>query len=180
MTRAIKPQSSTIHKKDEYTYFVNELDPWAKLAQENQTAILMVTHSIKGANSIYSDPLDQIYGTTAITATVDWILVMQRARDGSGAKLYSDGKMGASNTYQLTKTNGIFFEIAGTEKEVLIKGKVTQNKILGFVQENPGMRQVEIARALNLLETNVSRDMRKLLQEEYVTIDAKKCYHATL
>ena len=104
---------------------------------------------------------------------------MQRASDGLGAKLYSDGKMGASETYQLTKTNGIYFEIAGTEKEALIKGKATQNKILEFVKENPGVRQVDIVRALKLLETNVSRDMRKLLQDEYVIIDDEKRYHAT-
>jgi len=30
-----------------------------------------------------------------------------------------------------------------------------------------------------LLETNVSRDMRKLLQDEYIIIDDKKRYHAT-
>ena len=179
MIRAVTPQGSTIYKKDEYAYYVNELDPWAKLAEKHQTAILMVTHSVKGASNIYSDPLDHIHGTTAITATADWVLVMQRALDGSGARLYSDGKMGASQTYQLTKTNGIYFKIAGTEKEALIKGKSAQNKILEYVKDNPGVRQVDIVRALKLLETNVSRDMRKLLQDEYIIIDDKKRYHAT-
>ena len=179
MIRAVKPQGSTIFKQDEYAYYVNELDPWAKLAAKHQTAILMVTHSVKGANNIYSDPLDDIHGTAAITATADWVLVLQRALDGSGAKLTSDGKMGAAQTYQLTKTNGIYFEIAGTEKEALIKGKSTQNKILEYVKHNPGVRQVDIVRALKLLETNVSRDMRKLLQDEYIIIDDKKRYHAT-
>lgn len=179
MIRAVKPQGSTIYKQDEYAYYVNELDPWTKLAEKHQTAILMVTHSVKGASNIYSDPLDHIHGTTAITATADWVLVMQRALDGSGAKLYSDGKMGASETYQLTKTNGIYFEIADTEKEAVIKGKATQNKILEFVKNNPGVRQVDIVSALKLLETNVCRDMRKLLRDEYVTIDDKKRYYAT-
>jgi len=121
---------------------VNELDPWTKLAEKHQTVILMVTHSVKGAGNIYSDPLDHIHGTTAITASADWILVMQRAPHGSGAKLYSDGKMGASKAYQLAKTNGMDFEIAGTEKEALIKGKATQNKILEFVKDNPEVRQL--------------------------------------
>ena len=87
--------------------------------------------------------------------------------------------MAERQTYQLTKTNGIYFEIAGTEKEALIKGKSTQNKILEYVKDNPGVRQVDIVRALKLLKTNVSRDMRKLLQDEYVTIDDKKRYYAT-
>ena len=53
MIRAVKPQSATTYKKDEYAYYVNELDPWTKLAEKHQTAILMVTHSVKGASNIY-------------------------------------------------------------------------------------------------------------------------------
>ena len=53
MIRAVKPQSATTFKKDEYAYYVNELDPWTKLAEKHQTAILMVTHSVKGASNIY-------------------------------------------------------------------------------------------------------------------------------
>ena len=47
------------------------------------------------------------------------------------------------------------------------------------MKDNPGVRQVDIVRALKLLDTNVSRDIRKLLQDEYIIIDDKKRYHAT-
>ena len=47
------------------------------------------------------------------------------------------------------------------------------------MKDNPGVRQVDIISALKLLETNVCRDMRKLLRDEYVTIDDKKRYYAT-
>ena len=87
--------------------------------------------------------------------------------------------VGASKTYQLAKTSGIYFEIAGIEKEALIKSKATLNKILEFVKDNPGVRQVDIVNALSLHETNVCRDMRKLLKDEYVTVDSEKRYHAT-
>ena len=84
-----------------------------------------------------------------------------------------------TNKTSLTNLRHQHLVNAGTEKEALIKGKSTQNKILEYVKDNPGVRQVDIVRALKLLETNVSRDMRKLLQDEYIIIDDKKRYHAT-
>lgn len=77
MDKAIKPQSMTSYARDDYAYYRYELDPWSKLAHKHQVAILMATHSVKNANQIYSDPLDHIHGSTAISATADWILVME-------------------------------------------------------------------------------------------------------
>lgn len=120
MVRALKPKSSGV---DDYNYYVTELDPWAKLAQKHQTAIVMVAHSSKGASSTYNDPLDFISGSMGITATADWILVMYKSDDGRSAILHTDGKMGKSSTYHMEKINSIYYEIVGDHKQHAITNK---------------------------------------------------------
>ena len=129
LDKAIKPQSMTKYARDDYAYYRYELDPWSKLAHKHQLAILMATHSVKNANQIYSDPLDNIHGSTAISATADWILVMQRNQDNSGVTLYTDGKMAADRAYAMEKQNGVYLEIAGDLKDMEIKKKSAQDAI---------------------------------------------------
>ena len=103
----------TKHARDNYAYYRYELDPWSKLAHKHQVAILMATHSVKNANQIYSGPLDYIHGSTAISATADWILMMQRDLDNSGVSIHTDGKMTADKAYAMEKQNGIYLKISG-------------------------------------------------------------------
>lgn len=176
MVRALKPKSSGV---DDYNYYVTELDPWAKLAQKHQTAIVMVAHSIKGASSTYNDPLDFKSGSMGITATADWILVMYKSDDGRSAILHTDGKMGKSSTYHMEKINSIYYEIVGDHKQHAITNKKAQRRILECIQSNPGIKQCQISSTLEMNKSNVSRDIKRLLSEEYVRVDDEKGYHAT-
>ncbi len=175
MDKAIKPQLMTKYAKDDYAYFRHELDPWSKLAHKNQVAIQMATHSVKNANQIYSDPLDHIHGSTAISATADWILVMQRNRDDS-VTLHTDGKMAADRAHAMEKRNGVYLEIAGDLKDIAIKKKSAQDAILNCIRQNPSIRQFEIAAQLERTKQNVNRAVRKLLRDGYITRSADNRY----
>ena len=92
MNMALTPQGMTPHRSDDYSYYAAELRPWAELAVKHNVGIFMVHHTGKAAHQHYPDPLDHLLGSTAITATADWVLVMQKTQDGQGASLYVDAR----------------------------------------------------------------------------------------
>ena len=163
----------------DYSYYMGEIARWAKLAHQRGIALVLVTHSSKGAAQYYSDPLDHIIGSTGITAAADWVLVMQKSEDGRGAMLHSEGKMAAAKTFSLVKRNGIFYEIDGLERDRLIQRKTAQNEILECIKTNPGIKQKQIVEKLNKPKGNVSRDITKLLKEDYIIGNSFEGYLVT-
>ena len=163
-----------------YSYYMNELGRWAKLAQHFEIALVMVTHNGKNAGQIYNDPMDHIIGSTGITSAADWVLTMQRSKDGQAATLHSEGKMGAATEFSLKKKNGIFYEIDGLERDRLLQRKTAQNEIFECIKENPRIKQSEIVEKLNKHKGNVSRDITKLLKQNYITGNSSEGYLAIL
>tara|TARA_B100001057_G_scaffold451020_1_gene493615 strand:- start:76 stop:1053 length:978 start_codon:yes stop_codon:yes gene_type:complete len=164
----------------DYSYYMNELGRWAKLAQHYEIALVMVTHTGKNAGQNYSDPMDHIIGSTGITSAADWILAMQKSEDGQGATLHSEGKMAAAKTFSLVKRNGIFYEIDGLERDRLIQRKTAQNEILECIKANSGIKQWQIVEKLNKQKQNVSRDIIKLLKTDYITGNPNDGYFAVI
>ena len=167
------------HNKD-YSYYMNELRQWARLAHHHEIALVLVTHSSKGAAQYYENPLHHIIGSMGVTAAADWVLVMQPSQDRRGAMLHSEGKMGAANTFSLVKKNGIFYEIDGFEKDRLIERKTGQYAVLEYIRNNPGTMQKQIVDALKKPPGNISRDIGKLLKSNYVFGDPIKEYSANV
>ena len=163
MEHCLKPNAV----KD-YSYYMNEVKRWSELANKLGIALVMTTHTGKNAQQYYTDPLDHVIGSTGITSAADWILVMQKSEDGRGAMLHSEGKMAAAKTFSLVKNNNIFYEIDGLEKDRLIQRKPAKNKIFEYVISNPGAKQVDIAKALNMDTGNVSRDCKILTGDDYI------------
>jgi len=162
----------------DYSYYMNELGRWAKLAQHYEIALVMVTHTGKNAGQNYSDPLDHIIGSTGITSAADWILIMQKSEDGQAAMLHSEGKMGAASEFSLKKKNGIFFEIDGLERDRLIQRKTAQYEIYECIKANSGIKQKQIVEKLNKQKQNVSRDINKLINSDYITGNPSDGYFA--
>ena len=88
------------HSRD-CSYYIKELEPWAKLANLYGIAIILVTHTGKNAGQTYSNPIDHLIGSTGIGSAVDWLLAMLRSDDGQSEKLYSEGKMGKPATFSI-------------------------------------------------------------------------------
>ena len=162
----------------DYSYYMTELGRWAKLAQHYEIALVMVTHTGKNAGQNYSDPIDHIIGSAGITAAADWILIMQKSQDGQAATLYSEGKMGAASEHSLKKKNGIFFEIDGLERDRLIQRKTAQYEIYECIKANSGIKQKQIVEKLNKQKQNVSRDIIKLLKNDYISGNPNDGYFA--
>ena len=165
--------------KNDYEYYTKHLDPWSKLAFKYKASILASTHSPKGAKDYYPNPLDHVIGSVGIQATADWILVMQSSEDGRGGVLHSIGKMGADLELSLQKKNGIFYEIDGLEKDRKLQRKKAQNRIVEYVTANPGIRQVDIAKALNMDKGNVSVKCKKLMRGNYIYMNGEDRYYPT-
>lgn len=174
MELCLKPQQNR-----DYSYYMNELGRWAKLAHHHEIAIILITHTGKNAGQTYSNPIDHLIGSTGIGSAADWILAMLRSDDGQSVKLHSEGKMGKPTTFSMVKKNGIFYEIDGLERDRLIQRKTAQNEIFECIKENPHIKQKEIVEKLNKPKGNVSRDITKLFTQNYITGNSSKGYLAT-
>ena len=175
MEHCLRPQQSR-----DYSYYMNELGRWAKLAHHHEIAIVLITHTGKNAVQTYSNPIDHLIGSTGIGSAADWILAMFRSEDGQSVKLHSEGKMGKPTTFSMVKKNGIFYEIDGLERDRLIQRKTAQNEIFECIKENPHIKQKEIVEKLNKLKGNISRDITKLLKKDYIIGNSSEGYLATL
>ena len=175
MEHCLRPQQSR-----DYSYYMNELGRWAKLAHHYGIAIVLVTHTGKNAGQNYSNPIDHLIGSTGIGSAADWVLAMLRSDDGQSVKLHSEGKMGKPTTFSMIKKNGIFYEIDGLERDRLLKRKTAQNEIFECIKENPHIKQKEIVEKLKKPKGNISRDITKLLKENYITGNSSEGYLATI
>ena len=87
--------------------------------------------------------------------------------------------MGKPTTFSMVKKNGIFYEIDGLERDRLIQRNKAQNEIFECIKANPGIKQKQIVEKLNKHKGNVSRDITKLLKDEYITGNSSEGYLAT-
>ena len=168
MNMALPPQSMTPHR-DDYSYFASELRPWAELATQHNLGIFMVYHTGKAAHVHYPDPLDHLLGSTAITATADWVLVMQKTKDGQGASLYVEGKMAKSQDFGLEKVDGIFYRVISHASVLALSRKEAQKEICDCIKANPSIKQFELVKKLKRSKQNVSRNIGKLIRDGYIT-----------
>ena len=76
----------------------------------------------------------------------------------------------------MIKKNGIFYEIDGLERDRLLQRKTAQNAIFECIKENPHIKQKEIVEKLKKPKGNVSRDITKLLKENYITGNSSEGY----
>ena len=76
----------------------------------------------------YTDLLDHLLGSTAITATADWVLVIQKTQDSQGASLYIEGKRVKSQELGLEKVDGNCYRIVGHAKDLARSRKEAEKK----------------------------------------------------
>ena len=74
---------------------------------------------------------------------------------------------------------GLMTEVDGLERDRLIQRKTAQNEIFECNKTNPQTKQKQIVEKLNKPKGNVSRDITKLLKDDYITGNSFKGYLAT-
>ena len=132
---------------------------------KHNIAIFIVHHTGKSAHVHYSDPVDHLLGSTAITTTADWALVMQKTQDGQGASLYVEGKMAKAREFGLEKFDGIYYRIASHAKDLALSRKKAQQEVCDCIKADPNIRQFEIVQKLERSKQNVSRAVDKLIRD---------------
>ena len=155
-----------------YDVSVTEYAALRKLAAEQQIAILVVHHT-KKKTEVSQSPLEQILGSTGITATVETILVMENVIGKKDRKLHVTGKDVEQNEFYLA-WNGAGYdfcedaEVAGlgsAQLEVyeLIKQypRCPQNKLVTLTMKDQG----QISKILYALQ---DKDLIMKLEQGYV------------
>jgi hypothetical protein len=125
-----------------------------RLAQQRRMAILLVHHTTKAR---YEHVIDEISGTTGLTAAADTIIVLTRAR-GEGSILHVRGRDVARQALAVAFDPAIgTWTLVGEAKEHAISPE--RQAILRVLKESTGpMRPAEVARSLG-----ASRDTTRQL-----------------
>ena len=159
-------------KSGDYNVSVDEYAALRKLAHKQKMAILVVHHT-KKTTEVSLSPLEQILGSTGITATVETILVMENIIGKKDRKLHVTGKDVEQNEFYLA-WNGAGYdfcedaEVAGlgpVQLEVyeLIKQypRCSQGKLVNMIEKDQG----QISKILYALQ---DKDLIMKLEQGYV------------
>jgi hypothetical protein len=73
---------------------LDALDPWIKLAREENVAVVLVTHQLRGPDFV-DNPVEKVQGSGGLTAYVQTVLVIQGQDKVSERQLDYGGKFGA-------------------------------------------------------------------------------------
>lgn len=148
--------------EDIYTDDRNTMQPLKDLADHYDAAILVVYHTSKRAAD---DPLDQVSGSTGLTAACDNVMVLQRAGAGKAdAILHARGRVVVEVEWAMTFDKPLcLWSIAGEAEE--FQRSDERDAIIRLLREANGepMQPADIAAILDAPPNNV----RKLLFTMY-------------
>jgi AAA domain/CHC2 zinc finger/Toprim-like len=127
----------------------------ADLAHRHNISLLGIFHNRKAESE---DPLDDVYGSTGLTAAADFVMVLKRGRGQADAELFITGRDIEENTLALKfhQDDGIW-ELMGTADEVA-KSQARQ-KIVSLLRDNGSLSAKDISDFLGKKEATI----RKLL-----------------
>lgn len=147
-----------------YDVTVGEYEALRKLAAELKIAILVVHHT-KKKSEISQSPLEQILGSTGITATVETIMVMENVIGSKDRKLHLTGKDVEQDEFYL-RWNGYGFDFEEDAVEASLGP--TQKTVLEFVKQNPRSTQKGIVLGTEKDQGQVSKILDQLLEYDLI------------
>ncbi len=138
----------------------------ADLAHKHNVCILGIFHNRKMESE---DPLDDVYGSTGLTAAADFVMVLKRGRGQADAELFITGRDIEENTLALRfhKAEGLW-EFLGTAEEV-VKSRARQDVIL-ILRENGPLTTREIVSILNKKENTVKTTLYRMKADSEIRI----------
>ena len=143
-----------------YDVTVAEYEALRKLASELKIAILVVHHT-KKKSEVSQSPLEQILGSTGITATVETIMVMENVTGSMDRKLHLTGKDVEQDEFYL-RWNGHGFDF----EEDVVQASLgpAQKEVLQFIKQNPRSPQKAIVVGLGKDQGQVSKILDQLIE----------------
>ena len=147
--------------KQEYASVEVELSKLRKLAHELEITIVVVHHTRKQTD-FETAPLDNILGSTAIGATVETILLMQRVSQSKDVDLFITGKdVEERADYRLVWTDRGFND--PVERRFANLGHF-QKSVFDYVNEHPRCIQAAIVEALGKSKQQVNEAVKRLIE----------------
>ena len=138
------------------------ISPYQRFALDNHISLIFVYHTRKALSDV-EYVIDEIQGTTGITAGADTLKVLKKEKDNY--KLYITGKDVIADDIDLTfdKQSGLWLI---DSQEIKIDTTPEREEIINLlITENREMRTSEIASKLNKRENNISTMLQKLVKE---------------
>lgn len=137
------------------------LRPYAELARESDTTILLIHHLRKATGFDDGDPFEAISGSNAILGTVDGAFILKR--DGQGrCVLIGKGRDLAEIELVIEPTDQMTWRALDLADAA---GSETERRIMSFLAEQDGeVSAGEIIRATELPESAVYQMLRRLAE----------------
>ena len=145
-----------------YDVTVSEYEALRKLASELKIAILVVHHT-KKKSEVSQSPLEQVLGSTGITATVETIMVMENVVGSKDRKLHLTGKDVEQDEFYL-RWNGKGYDFE--EDAVVASLGPVQKEVLNFIQQNPRCPQKAIVVGLGKDQGQISKILDHLIEHD--------------
>ena len=165
------------NQKDHYGIVEAELSKLRKLAHELNITIVGVHHT-KKRTDFEVEPLDQILGSQAISATVETILILQRVVGSQDIDLFITGKdVVQQDDYRLCWTDAGFSD--PQDRAYASLGPI-QQQIVKFVKNQPCCTQSAIVEGVGKSKQQVNEVVNKLIERGvFKLVEGKKliCIH---
>jgi putative DNA primase/helicase len=139
----------------------------ADLAHKHNVCILGVYHNRKAESD---DPLDDVHGSTGMTAAADFVMVLRRGRGQADAELFVTGRDIEEKTLALRfhKAEGLW-ELLGAAEDV-VKSQSRQ-KICLILKEHGPMTTKELSKIINKKENSIKKLLYRMKGDNEVRFD---------
>jgi archaellum biogenesis ATPase FlaH/5S rRNA maturation endonuclease (ribonuclease M5) len=151
-------------KSGDYNVSVDEYAALRKLAHKQKIAILVVHHT-KKTTEVSLSPLEQILGSTGITATVETILVMENIIGKKDRKLHVTGKDVEQNEFYLA-WNGAGYDFC-EDAEVAGLGPV-QLEVYELIKQYPRCSQGKLVNMIGKDQGQISKILYALQDKDLI------------
>ncbi|MBM4274124.1 MAG: hypothetical protein FJ128_01225 [Deltaproteobacteria bacterium] len=140
------------------------------LAHKHNVCILGIFHNRKAESE---DPLDDVHGSTGLTAAADFVMVLKRGRGQADAELFVTGRDIEEQTLALKfhQAEG-HWELIGSAEEV---GKSQARKDIELIiRENGPMTTKEIANILGINEDTIKSRLYRMKKDNQIKYENGK------
>tara|TARA_B110000008_G_scaffold16961_1_gene15822 strand:+ start:438 stop:1367 length:930 start_codon:yes stop_codon:yes gene_type:complete len=161
----LKPTANTKN----YDVTVQEYEALRQLAANLGIAILVVHHTKKQTDYTQT-PIEQILGSTGISATVETLMIMQNISGKRDRSLFVTGKDVEQDEF-LLKWNGGGFDLH--EDVLTAKLGGAQKEVLDYIKQNPECTQKQVVCGIKKGQGRVSKLINQLLEKNLITIKGK-------
>jgi len=159
-SRADRGRRDNIMFQGDYSF----LAPIQELALKNKICVILVHHTKKSEEE---NIIDEISGTTGITAVADTIIILKKVKGEH--KLFVTGRDIPETEYGLMFDDATFtWNVTGEEMESRSLTGEREEILALFTESNEPMKTGEIAQAVGKEISNVSKLLKKLVDEGLV------------